>query len=254
MNYNLDNKVVLVTGASCGIGRETAVHFAAEGAKVIVHYNTNEDAANETLALMKGDKHIKINADLTNPELVKELIENVIKSFGKIDILVNNAGIYEEYDIENISYEKWQKQWNKTISTNLMGAANLSFCAAQFMIKNSGGKIINVSSRGAFRGEPNTPDYAASKAAMNAMGGSMARALGNKNVFVYTVAPGFVETEMSKKALESDQAESILNQSPLERVAKPSEIAKTILFLASEGVDYLSGCIIDVNGASYLRT
>lgn len=254
MNYRLENKIVLVTGASRGIGRETAIQFADEGATVIVHYNVNEEAAVQTLKKLKGTGHKIISADLSNSKAVKELTDTIIKSYKKIDILVNNAGIYEEYDIENISYEKWQQQWHKTIATNLIGPANLSFCIANYMRKHGGCKIINVSSRGAFRGEPSTPDYAASKAAMNAMGGSLAKALGSKNIFVYTVAPGFVETEMSHKALQSDKGDSIKNQSPIGRVAKPEEIAKTIVFLASEGVDYLTGCIIDVNGASYLRT
>ena len=122
------------------------------------------------------------------------------------------------------------------------------------MIKAGGGKIINVSSRGAFRGEPEAPAYGASKAGMNAMGQSLAWALAPHGIFVTTVAPGWVETDMTRSFLAGPEGEGIRNQSPLQRVAVPEEIAETVLFLASDRADYLTGCIVDVNGASYLRS
>jgi len=122
------------------------------------------------------------------------------------------------------------------------------------MIKQGSGKIVNISSRGAFRGEPAAPAYGASKAGLNAMGQSLAIALAPHNIFVYTIAPGFVETAMARPHLTGKRKNEILNQSPIGRVAKPEEIAKTVVFLASEGTDFLTGCIIDVNGASYLRS
>jgi len=168
--------------------------------------------------------------------------------------LVNNAGVYSEHPIEKIDFNDWQTAWNKSINTNLIGPANLSFLIAKEMIKQGGGKIINVSSRGAFRGEPTAPAYGASKAGLNAMGQSLAIALAPHNIFVYTIAPGFVETAMARPYLTGERKKEILNQSPIGRVAKPEEIAKTAVFLASDGTDFLTGCIIDVNGASYLRS
>ncbi|HMY75240.1 MAG TPA: SDR family oxidoreductase, partial [Blastocatellia bacterium] len=152
------------------------------------------------------------------------------------------------------SYEDWQGSWRRTLDTNLIGAANISFCAAQQMMKQGGGRIVNVSSRGAFRGEPDAPAYGASKAALNAMSQSLAQALAPHNIFVCVVAPGFVETERVAYRLDGAEGDGIRNQSPLKRVAKPEEVARTVLFLASEGTDFLTGCIVDVNGASYLRS
>jgi NAD(P)-dependent dehydrogenase (short-subunit alcohol dehydrogenase family) len=182
------------------------------------------------------------------------MIEAVIAEFGRLDILVNNAGIYEDHPIAETSYEAWQAAWQSIIGTNLMGIANTIHCAAQHMIKQGGGRIVNISSRGAFRGEPTAPAYGASKAALNSMGQSLAKALAPHNIFVGTVAPGFVETDMATEFLEGPHGEFIRNESPLHRVAKPSEVAYVALFLASEGAEFTTGCIIDVNGASYLRT
>ena len=135
-----------------------------------------------------------------------------------------------------------------------MGPANLTFFIAQRMMEHGGGKIVNVSSRGAFRGEPNEPAYGASKAGLNAMSQSLAQALAPHSVFVYVVAPGFVETDMSAETLAGPEGDAVRNQSPLGRVARPEEVARAVVFLASEGTEYMTGCIVDINGASYLRT
>lgn len=137
---------------------------------------------------------------------------------------------------------------------NLFGVANLCFCAAQQMIQQGNGRIINISSRGAFRGEPEHTAYGASKAGLNQLSQSLAQALAKYNIFVGVVAPGFVETDMTKDILNGKQGEAIKQQSPLGRVARPEEIAKAVLFLSSEGIDYMTGAILDVNGASYLRS
>jgi NAD(P)-dependent dehydrogenase (short-subunit alcohol dehydrogenase family) len=130
----------------------------------------------------------------------------------------------------------------------------MSFCIIQHMKERGGGKIVNVSSRGAFRGEPDAPAYGASKAGLNAMSQSLAKALAPHNIFVYVVAPGFVETDMAAPALSGPKGNAIRQQSPLGRVALPEEVAQAVTFLASEGTDYLTGCIVDINGASYLRS
>ena len=182
------------------------------------------------------------------------MIDAVVAGAGRLDILVNNAGIYEDHPLAEVSYEEWQASWQRVIDANLIGAANACYCAARHMIALGGGRIVNVSSRGAFRGEPTGPAYGASKAALNAMSQSLARYLAPHNISVGVVAPGFVQTDMAREALSGQSGVEIRAQSPFNRVARPEEVAYAVLFLASEGAEFMSGAIIDVNGASYLRT
>lgn len=249
----LTNKRTLITGASRGIGRVIAQKFAAAGAKVAVHYNANRAAAEETLASLDGDGHIIIRAEIGNPDDVERMVNTAIEQLGGLDILVNNAGIFEAHPVDGIDYLTWQTEWNKTIQTNLTGAANACYCAARHMIAHGGGKIINVGSRGAYRGEPDAPAYGASKAGLHALSQSLAKHLGPHHIFVTAVAPCFVETEMARPSLVGAQGDEIRNQSPLGRVASPKDVAHTVLFLAAPGSEYLTGAIIDVNGASYFR-
>lgn len=251
MSFN--GKVVLVTGASRGIGREVCRQFAVAGATVVVHYNQNLSEAVLTHEAIGGKPHLLQQADITNPAEVRGMIDRVVGEFGRLDVLVNNSAIFEPHEIATASYEEWQQAWARTLQTNLVGAANVTFCAAQPMIRQGGGKIVNISSRGAFRGEPGAPAYGASKAGMNAMSQSLAQALAPHNIFVYVVAPGFVDTERVAPKVHGPLGEGIRAQSPLNRVARVDEVARTVLFLASEGTDFLTGTIVDVNGASYLR-
>ena len=248
------DKVVLVTGSSRGIGRSIARLFAARGARVAVHYHTNRAAAEETLAALDGRGHLLVQGDMADPTAVAALVDDVVARAGRIDVLINNAAIYEDHPLADVTYETWQASWRATIDTNLIGAANACYCAARHMIAQGGGRIVNVSSRGAFRGEPTGPAYGASKAALNSMSQSLAKYLAPYNISVGVVAPGFVETEMARAALTGERGEEIRRQSPFNRVARPEEVAYAVLFLASEGAEFLTGAIIDVNGASYLRT
>jgi 3-oxoacyl-[acyl-carrier protein] reductase len=247
-------KTALVTGASRGIGREIARQFAAKGAKVAVHYNSNLAAAEETLSSMQGEDHRIYQADIADPDAVKTLVDAVVGDMDGIDILVNNAAIYSDHPIASVTYEEWQRQWLAIIQTNLLATANLCYCVAQYMILRGGGKIVNVSSRGAFRGEPTAPAYGASKAGMNALGQSLALALAPHNISVMTVAPGWVETDMAKDYIDGPEGEAIRKQSPFGRVAQPADVAAAVLFFASDEATFSSGAILDVNGASYLRT
>ncbi len=251
--FDFTNKVALVTGSSRGIGREIAIMLAEGGAQVAIHYVRNKDAAEETLALLANNKHIVVQANIENADEVKSMVASTVNQFGRIDILINNAGIFETHPLANVSYEQWQASWQKVINTNLLGAANAIYCASQYMIQQKSGRIVNISSRGAFRGEPEAPAYGASKGGMNSMSGSLAQYLAPFNVYIATVAPGFVETEMAAQSLSGESGNSIRNQSPLKRVASPKEVAYAALFLASEGSEFSTGTIIDVNGASYLR-
>jgi 3-oxoacyl-[acyl-carrier protein] reductase len=249
-----DRISILITGASGGIGRASAIECARRGARIGVHYNGNRERAEATLAALSGDGHQLFQCDITNPEAAEQLIETAEQSFDGLDVLVNNAGISQRHQFDDIDYATWQETWQRIVNTNLTAASNLCFCAGQKMIARGGGRIVNVSSRGAFRGEPLMPWYGASKAGMNAMGQSLAQALGPKGVFVYTVAPGFVETEMAAAVLASPEGDSIRNQSTIGRVAQPEELGQTIAFLALEAPAFMTGCIVDVNGASYLRS
>ena len=167
-------------------------------------------------------------------------------------MLVNNAGIYAWHPITEVSYQQWQDAWRETLAVNLTGAANVTWCAVQYM-KETGGRIVNVTSRGAYRGEPRHPAYGASKAGLNSFGQSMARALAPLGIAVATVAPGYVETDMALDDLNSPRGEEIRAQSPFNRVATPEEIAAAVVYLASAEAEWASGAILDLNGASYLR-
>ena len=249
-----DVKSVLITGASGGIGRATAVQCATRGARVGIHYKSNRQAAERLIEELAGDGHAVFQRDIADPDAAERLIAQADAELDGLDVLVNNAGTYRTHQIDAIDYRTWRESWQYVMDTNLTGAANLSFCASKVMIERGGGRIVNVSSRGAFRGEPNMPWYGASKAGMNAMGQSMAQALGPSGVFVYTVAPGFVETEMARGILDSEQGDAVRRQSPMGRIARPEEVATTICFLAFDAPEFMTGCIIDVNGASYLRS
>ncbi|MBK9053769.1 MAG: SDR family oxidoreductase [Chloroflexi bacterium] len=249
-----DDKIVLVTGASRGIGQEIARQFAERGARVAVHYHTNLAAANQTLASLPGGPHLTVQADIGNAQDVERLVNTVVQEMGGLDILINNAAIYEDHPLTEVSYEDWQASWGRVIGANLIGTANVMYCAAKVMVERGRGRIVNVSSRGAFRGEPTGPAYGASKAGLNALGQSLAKYLAPYNVYVMTIAPGFVLTDMAADHLAGEHGEEIRRQSPLNRVATVAEIAYPVLFLASEGAEWLTGCILDANGASYLRS
>ena len=252
MDFN--GRTALVTGASRGIGRAIAQQFAARGARVAVHYRKGRTAAERTLAGLPGGPHLLVQANVADAKAVEQMVDAAVTGLGRIDVLVNNAGVYEAHPPAEVSYEDWQARWRRTLETNLLGAANASYCAARHMIRQGGGRIVNVSSRGAFRGEPEAPAYGASKAGMNAMSQSLALALAPHGIFVGVVAPGFVTTDRVAHRLDGPDGENIRRQSPLGRVATPDEVAYAVVFLASEGAEFMTGTIIDVNGASYLRS
>ena len=250
-----DGRAVLVTGASRGIGRAVARAFAAAGDRVAVHYVAAAEEADATRASLPGSGHLVVQADLADPEAVRGMVNGAAEGLGGLDVLVNNAGLYSDHLVAEVSYEQWQQAWRGTIDVNLIGAANAAYCAAHHMIAaGRGGRIVNVSSRGAFRGEPRSPAYGASKAGLNALGQSLAQALAPHHISVATVAPGFVETDMAAAFLEGPNGDAIRAQSPWGRVARPEEVAAAVFYLASPEAEFVSGAILDLNGASYLRT
>ena len=255
MTGDFQGRVALVTGGSRGIGRAVAREFAARGATVAVQFRADRAAATDTLASLGGaDGHLALQADVADPEQARSLVGRVVDTHGRIDVLVNNAGIYQEHPVLETTYEDWAGIWRRTIEVNLLGPANLIHAVAPHMVAAGGGRIVNVSSRGAFRGEPDHPAYGASKARLNSLGQSMARALGRHGIYVTTVAPGFVETDMAAPFLEGPEGDAIRAQSPLSRAATAEEVARVVVFLATPGAESTTGAVVDVNGASYLRT
>ena len=253
----MTGRAVLVTGASRGVGRAIATRFAQGGDRVAVHHRDTQDLAEDLVRSLPGAGHTVVRADLAEPDRVREMVDEAAARLGGIDVLVNNAGVFGGVDrphpVFGTDYALWQQMWRQTFDVNLFGAANVAWCAAQHM-KDRGGRIVNVSSRGAFRGEPEQPAYGASKAALNSMGQSLAVALAPFGIAVASVAPGFIATDMTNEHLKAERGAAIRAQSPFNRVARPEEIAAAVHWLASPEAEWASGTIMDLNGASYLRT
>jgi 3-oxoacyl-[acyl-carrier protein] reductase len=245
---------VLVTGASRGIGAAVARAFAERGDRVAVHFGRSREAAESVLAELPGEGHAVVQADLTDAGAVRRAVDQAADGLEGLDVLVNNAGVFLAHPPLTTSYDEWQTAWADTLATNLVAAANATFCAVPHLLARGGGAVVNVSSRGAFRGEPECPAYGASKAGLNAFGQSMAQALGAQGISVSTVAPGFVETDMARRVLDGPRGDDVRGQSPLGRVARPEEVAAAVVWLASPEARFSTGTIVDVNGASYLRS
>lgn len=225
---------VLVTGASRGIGRAIAEAFTAQGDRVF--------------------RHSTQQADLRDPAAIAAAVDTAIEALGQIDVLVNNAAVYIEHSLATTSYEDWQAAWLETIGVNILGAANVTYRVARHMIdRGIAGRIVNVGSRGAYRGEPDHPAYGASKAALHSMGQSLAVSLAPHGIAVASVAPGFVATERQSDNLSGASGERIRSQSPFGRVATTDEVAAAVIYLASPLAQWASGSVLDLNGASYLH-
>ncbi|MEO3937811.1 SDR family oxidoreductase [Dermatophilaceae bacterium Soc4.6] len=267
-----DGRGVLVTGASRGIGAATAQAFAAQGDRVAVHYRSGEVQARAVLADLPGEGHVLVQADLADPQQVRHLADETVAGLGRVDVLVNNAALFldpdparvggsrrGEHRVTDVDYDDWVRAWQTTIATNLLGPANLTWCVARHMgeVPPRGGlpvgRVVNVGSRGAYRGEPHVPAYGASKAGLHAFGQSMAVALAPVGISVVSVAPGFVATEMAAALLDGPEGDGIRAQSPYGRVASPQEVARAIVALADPGAEWMSGAVVDLNGASHLR-
>jgi 3-oxoacyl-[acyl-carrier protein] reductase len=248
------SRAVLVTGGGRGIGLAVVRAFAALGDRVAVHYGSSKEAARAAVDSLPGQGHISVHADLRSADEVRTAVDSAAERLGGLDVLVNNAGVFIAHPAASTGYERWQEVWADTLGVNLVGAANATFCAVPHLRAAGGAAVVNVSSRGAFRGEPTCPAYGASKAGLNAFGQSMAKALAPLGISVGTVAPGFVETDMARGTLDGPRGDEVRAQSPFGRVARPDEVAAAVIWLASPEARFASGSIIDVNGASYLRS
>jgi 3-oxoacyl-[acyl-carrier protein] reductase len=247
------SRAVLVTGGSRGIGAAIAREFAARGDRVAIHYRDAAGAAEAVRESLPGDGHVTVRADLADADAVRDMVDAAAAGLGGLDVLVNNAGIYPANPVLGSSYEEWQRAWRATLDVNLTGAANATWCAVRHMTAGGGGRIVNVGSRGAFRGEPTHLAYGAGKAGLHAFGQSLAVALAPHGITVASVAPGYVATDMTVAELATPAGDAIRAQSPFGRVATPEEIAAAVAYLASPEAEWASGAVLDLNGASYLR-
>lgn len=241
---------VLVTGASGGIGAAICKALASRGVTIALHYRSDRAAAEATQHALEGSDHSLIQADLTDRASIERLWQEA-SATRPIDALINNAGIFPAHPPLTTDHAHWTAAWERTLAINLLGPAHLSHLAARTMVGRHRGRIVNVSSRSAFRGEPSAPAYAASKAGLNALSQSLAKALAPNGVYVFVVAPGWVSTQRVAKEV---QDRAVLADQPLGRVATPEEVAQVVTFCALDAPASMTGAILDVNGASYLRS
>lgn len=244
---------VLVTGASRGIGAAVARAFAEIGDTVALHYGSSAAAAEQVRAALPGSGHLTIQAELHDAARLPDLIRQAVQRLRGLDVLVNNAGVFTAHPPGTTTWDHWQRTVEHTLAVNLVAPAHLSYLALPHLIEAGGGAIVNVGSRGAFRGEPDSPTYGASKAGLHALGQSLAVAFAPHGISVASVSPGFVATDMAAAHLAGPDGDAIRNQSPFGRVATTQEVAVAVRWLASPEAAFASGTVLDVNGASYLR-
>ncbi len=250
MEINLSGQTVLVTGASRGIGAAVARSLAASGARVAIHYGKGRAAA-EALAQEIGGR--AFGADLASADACAALWEEVIGSYGAIQGLVNNAGIAVGSPVTGPA-ARWLADWNQTLAVNLAATALLSRAALAHFEQQHNGRIVNIASRAAFRGD--TPDYlayAASKGGMVALTRSIARGFGKKGIKAFLIAPGFTRTDMAQAFIEQYGEDYAMRDIALERLTEPDDIAPTVTFLLSGLADHATGSTIDLNAGSYVR-
>lgn len=241
----LKGKVAIVTGASRGIGRATALELAKHGANVVVNYAGNAEKAEEVVAEIKalGAEAVAYQADVANSEQAQALVKETLAVFDRVDILVNNAGITRDQLIMRMKEE----DWDHVIATNLKGVYNCAKAVTRPMMKQRSGRIINVTSVVAVLGNVGQANYVAAKAGVIGLTKSLARELADRNILVNAVAPGYIATDMTDQ-LSDELKEQLLAQIPLKRLGTPEDVAKAIRFLASDDAAYITGQTIHVNG------
>lgn len=240
-----EGKAAIVTGASRGIGREIALQLGREGAKVAVNYSGSKEKAEEVVALIQeaGGEAFAIQADVSNADSVKNLVDETIQTFGSLDILVNNAGITKD----NLLMRMKEDEWDAVIDTNLKGVFLCTKAVTRQMMRQRAGKIVNVASIVGVSGNPGQANYVAAKAGVIGLTKTTAQELASRNIFVNAVAPGFITTEMTD-ALPEDVQTQMLATIPLAKLGEAAHVAKTVLFLLSEDADYITGQTIHVDG------
>ena len=246
-----NKKNVLVTGGSRGIGRSTCLKFANMGMNVVVNYKSNNEAAmnvvNEIANL--GSKGLAIMADVANPENVESMFKEISETFGDIDILVNNAGIINDGLLMRMSNEAW----NEVITTNLGGAFYCTKAAIRSMLRKRWGRIINVVSVIGIEGNIGQANYAASKGGLISLTKTIAKSFGKDGILSFSIAPGFVKTEMADEFINKYSLNHAMEGIVLDRLTEAEDVAPIVSFIASGKLDHATGSTIDINGGSYLR-
>ncbi|MTV37773.1 3-oxoacyl-ACP reductase FabG [Duganella radicis] len=246
----LANQVALVTGASRGIGKAIAQELARQGAKVIGTATTEAgaEAISAYLAEIGAEAGKGMVLNVTNAEACAAIIDDIGKTWGAVGILVNNAGITQD----QLAMRMKDEEWDNVIATNLTSVGRLSRAVLRGMMKAKTGRIINITSVVASAGNPGQINYAAAKAGVEGMTRALAREIGSRNITVNSVAPGFIDTDMTK-ALGEEQHAALLTQIPLARLGKPEDIAAAVAFLASPQAAYITGTTLHVNGGMYMN-
>ena len=240
-----EGKAAIVTGASRGIGREIALQLAKEGAKVAVNYSGSKDKAEEVVQLIKdaGGEAFAIQADVSNSDSVKNLVEKTIETYGSIDILVNNAGITKD----NLLVRMKEDEWDDVININLKGVFLCTKGVTRQMMRQRAGKIVNVASIVGVSGNAGQANYVAAKAGVIGFTKTTAQELAARNINVNAVAPGFITTDMTD-ALDEDMKNQMLANIPLGKLGSSENVAKTVMFLLSDDATYITGQTIHVDG------
>ena len=244
-----ENKIVLVTGAGRGIGASIAKRFASEGAEVIVNYSGNDEVAQKTVdeITATGGQAQKYKCSVNDSESVKVMIDEIIKKFGRIDILVNNAGITKD----GLMLRMTDEDFDRVIDVNLKGTFNCTKYVSKYMLKQKSGKIINISSVVGLSGNAGQVNYSASKAGIIGITKSAAKELSSRGITVNAVAPGYVDTDMTK-VLSDNIRNVILKNIPLQRMGNVEDISNCVAFLASEDASYITGQVISVDGGMHI--
>ncbi|MFJ5791362.1 3-oxoacyl-[acyl-carrier-protein] reductase [Lysinibacillus sp. NPDC097162] len=241
----LEGKVAVVTGASRGIGRAIALKLADEGAKVIVNYSGSQAKAEEVVAAIQanGGEALAVQASVSKTEEVTALMDAAVKTFGSLDILVNNAGITRD----NLLMRMKEDEWDDVLNTNLKGVFLCTKAVTRQMMKQRAGRIINISSIVGVAGNAGQANYVAAKAGVIGLTKTTAKELASRNILVNAIAPGFIETEMTEQ-LPEDLKQGMLTQIPLAKLGQPEDIAKAVVFLASDDANYMTGQTLHIDG------
>ena len=252
MEISLKDKIVLLTGASKGIGAAIAKQLGKAGATLALHYGRSRREIDKISAQIKGDSK-SFQADLEDPDEVVRLAERVLEHYGKVDVLINNAGVAIAEEA-NMSESAWLEVWQKTLQVNLVASASLCRALIPQMSSRREGRIIHIASRAAFRGDtPEYMAYAASKGGMVALSRSIARGYGKQGIKSFVVAPGFTRTAMAQQFIDEYGEDYAVSDLALGSLTEPEDIAPTVLFLASGHMDHATGCSIDINAGSYVH-
>jgi NAD(P)-dependent dehydrogenase (short-subunit alcohol dehydrogenase family) len=257
----LEDRTIFVTGGSRGIGAAIVSDLALAGARVFFTYERAADRARALVEALPASSRARVifeRCDMSDPIQLERSVDACLAQFGALDVLVNNAGIFAENPFDGDDFAAWRAGWRRTFDVNLFGAADLCWIALRAMRRNAPdargvrGRIVNVTSRAAHRGETTFADYGASKSALGNLTRSLARGCARDGIVAFAVAPGFIETEMACDAI-AEYRDYIERDIPGGRIGTPEEVASIVASLATGAFDYATGTTIDVNGASYVR-